>query len=72
MNWRLLSILLLSCTDSKNPETADTDQDGFSIQDGDCDDSSPVISPEADDIVGDEIDQNCDGIDGVDSDGDSF
>ena len=36
----------------------------------DCDDADPLIHPEADDLVGDEVDQNCDGADGVDADGD--
>ena len=31
----------------------------------DCDDSNPNIHPEADDPKGDNVDQNCDGVDGV-------
>jgi len=48
----------------------DNDNDGYSKDDGDCDDSDPNISPTAADIVGDGVDQNCDGVDGTDGDGD--
>ena len=64
---------------------ADVDGDGFgseimvsgcdetaTVSSGDCDDSSPVINPNATDISGDSIDQNCDGLDGVDADGDGY
>ena len=47
----------------------DKDGDGFAPEDGDCDDENPAINPEASDVVGDSIDQNCDGIDGLDVDG---
>ena len=43
--------------------TEDLDHDGFAEFEGDCDDSDPNISPTATDIVGDGIDQNCDGND---------
>ena len=52
--------------------TSDVDGDGITEEDGDCDDSNPNISPSATDLVGDDIDQNCDGIDGIDSDGDGY
>ncbi|MBH24525.1 MAG: hypothetical protein CMH57_08745 [Myxococcales bacterium] len=38
----------------------------------DCDDSAFDYGPEAEDQVGDGLDQNCDGLDGVDADGDLF
>lgn len=52
----------------------DRDRDGF-LAEGvcggtDCDDQLRNINPEAVDNVGDNIDQNCDGLDGVDADGD--
>jgi hypothetical protein len=59
---------------SANPcATADADGDGV---DGaacgglDCDDADPGIAPGATDPYGDDIDQDCDGRDGVDADGD--
>lgn len=43
----------------------DLDNDGFSINDGDCDDSEFAFNPDAFDNRGDRMDQNCDGVDGV-------
>jgi hypothetical protein len=37
---------------------------------GDCDDLEPGYRPGAPDFVGDDLDQNCDGLDGEDGDGD--
>lgn len=37
---------------------------------GDCDDTRTDTHPEADDLVGDGDDQNCDDVDGIDDDGD--
>ena len=76
----LFGTLLIGCgevpLDSKEPSgevlTEDADGDGVSEEEGDCDDSNPNISPSATDLVGDEIDQNCDGIDGMDLDGDGY
>jgi len=50
------------------PPCVDTDGDGFYGQVNcgtavDCNDASPAINPAACDIVGDGIDQNCDGVD---------
>ena len=50
----------------------DSDYDGVTEEEGDCDDSTAAISPNMFDFVGDGIDNNCDGIDGEDSDGDGF
>ena len=41
----------------------DYDGDGFSVADGDCDDSNPDIHPEAREIAGDGVDSNCNGED---------
>ena len=56
--------------DTGESSSPDHDGDGFTVEDGDCDDESVSINPYATDIVGDGIDQNCDGIDGTDMDGD--
>lgn len=44
------------------PVPVDADGDGF-VAGFDCDDADPAINPGATDIVGDRIDQNCDGFD---------
>ena len=53
----------------------DLDHDGF-VAAGcggtDCDDGSGDFNPDAPDLVGDDTDQNCDGMDGVDGDGDGY
>lgn len=64
-------------------EASDTDNDGYGSASGcnpkDCDDTTATISPEADEICGDGIDQDCDGkdlecpaIDCLDFDGDGY
>jgi alpha-tubulin suppressor-like RCC1 family protein len=50
--------------------TTDLDRDGFSLAEGDCDDENENVYPGALDVVGDEVDQNCDSVDGLDADGD--
>jgi hypothetical protein len=55
------------------PELNDDDGDGYSENQGDCNDSDKTIYPGAEEICGDGIDQNCNGRDlpcGVDSDDD--
>jgi hypothetical protein len=46
----------------------DNDNDGYLQSQGDCDDSDQMINPGVEEICGDEIDQNCDGVDSVCSD----
>ncbi len=53
-----------------DPLDVDDDGDGYSENEGDCDDSTAALSPLATDVTGDDIDQNCDGVDGFDADSD--
>ncbi|MBN2808864.1 MAG: putative metal-binding motif-containing protein [Deltaproteobacteria bacterium] len=46
-----------------DPNTIDNDGDGYSENQGDCNDSNAAIHPGADDICGDGIDQDCNGSD---------
>jgi len=56
--------------DAGDTTSVDQDGDGFTTEEGDCDDASANANPDAFDILGDEIDLNCDGVDGIDADGD--
>ncbi len=49
----------------------DSDGDGF-FEDRDCDDGDSAIYTGATEVVGDGIDQDCDGVDLLDGDGDGF
>jgi len=53
-------------------QDCDADQDGYTLADGDCDDDEPLVHPGNHDPWGDGVDQNCDGIDGVDGDLDGY
>ncbi len=62
-----IALSLAACTVSE----LDLDFDGDGIEDrADCGPDDPDIRPGAEDPFGDGIDQDCDGIDGVDRDGD--
>ena len=64
------------CSDCDDDQPAlhslDADQDGVSTCLGDCDDADPTQSPALLDPLGDGLDTNCDGVDGVDNDGDGL
>lgn len=54
------------------PRGADGDGDGYALPLGanapgafDCDDTRADVHPGAEDVAGDGIDQNCDGVDGM-------
>ncbi len=54
---------------------ADDDQDGFPEVRGDCNDANPAIHPGATEVIGNGIDDDCDGvvdIAGADVDGDGY
>ncbi len=48
-------------TDLRQSPCADEDGDGFTGCDGDCDDGSALVSPDAAELPGDHRDENCDG-----------
>ena len=43
----------------------DDDIDGYTVEGGDCNILDDEINPSANDLEGDGIDQNCDGVDGI-------
>ena len=47
------------------PDTGswDNDGDGYTPEDGDCDDNNPDVNPGAEETPGDGVDSNCDGED---------
>lgn len=65
----LVAVTLMACYGGPPSQFDDNDFDGFGFND--CDNSDPNIFPGAPDPLGDGIDQNCDGIDGVLTDGGS-
>ena len=65
------SPLCADCNDNDSTvEALDLDGDTFTTCQGDCDDSLPQRNPYSSDAIGDGIDQNCDGVDGIDGDQD--
>ena len=68
----LLRIITVeSFADNINCEGEDLDGDGYGLF-NDCDDSDTMINPGAEEIIGNEIDENCDGIAEVDLDADGY
>ena len=56
-------------TGDVDPNDVDNDGDGYSVNDGDCDDANPDVHPAATEIC-DEIDNDCDAL--IDEDDDSL
>ncbi len=56
----------------ENPLDSDSDGDGFSENQGDCNDANADIYPDAPESQQDGIDSNCDGEDNPDTDGDGY
>jgi hypothetical protein len=66
-----VTCLLILCACPAGEQRFDTDGDGWEDS-TDCGPSDPAIHPQADDSAEDDVDQNCDGVSGVDDDGDGF
>ncbi len=58
--------------DDDTVDPNDMDGDGYSVDDGDCDDLDPGAYPGAEEIPYDGIDQDCNGSDVTDVDGDGY
>lgn len=43
-------------------DAADCDADGFTVGDGDCNDDNAEVRPGVQDVCGDQLDNNCDGL----------
>lgn len=67
----VLLLLLATITCAPTEELYDFDSDG-SFDEDDCGPEDSSIFPGALDPFGDGVDQNCDGLDGVDADGDGY
>src|SRR5262245_66611579 len=48
-------------TGGDDVQCLDSDMDGVTVCDGDCDDNDPLSTPGANEICGDGADNNCDG-----------
>ena len=51
----------VSCPETAAPQVpSDVDQDGYTVEDGDCDDFNRTVNPTARERTGDGLDSNCD------------
>jgi hypothetical protein len=62
-----MTALLVGCADLE-----DGDRDGFSRHQNDCDDANPAVNPDAAEVPGNAVDENCNGDADGDLDGDGF
>jgi hypothetical protein len=59
----LLSPMQAAHAQSCEPDlTSDCDEDGFTAEDGDCDDLNESLTPGGKEICDDGLDNNCDGL----------
>ncbi|MCA9569094.1 MAG: hypothetical protein KC656_14700 [Myxococcales bacterium] len=57
----LVSLLLSSLAHAQAcPTPGDCDEDGWTVLDGDCDDSDPLINPGRQESCGNDFDDDCD------------
>ena len=61
----MVAVTLMACYGAPD---VDNDGDGYGVYSGDCDDYNAAIHPGAMDTLGDGIDQDCDGADGMNPD----
>ena len=73
MRWLTVvpALLTLAAYSGCADGVLDFDGDGFPDTE-DCGPDDPTVNPDATDLFGDDIDQDCDGSDGVDRDGDGY
>jgi hypothetical protein len=73
-SFALVALLAVGCTassDDTGAKTDDLDGDGYSVEDGDCDDADDTVNPGAEEVWYDTVDQDCDG-NNDDQDGDGY
>ena len=61
MLWALLTLTAAFAQENCPPDT-DCDGDGFTIQQGDCNEGNPDVHPGEPENCGNELDDDCDGI----------
>src|SRR5690348_9343860 len=80
MRWLAIGLFLAGCSGNGSDSvggpdsgtSGDADGDGFGQSEGDCDDDEANSFPGAPDAFGDDIDSNCDLVDGEDHDSDGY